>query len=52
MYAVCKQKNIKNIIVNSDPYALESYQNLGFDNADCEQTENGIRFIPMVCLLK
>ncbi len=52
MYAVCKQKNIKNIIVNSDPYALESYRNLGFADTDSEQTENGIRFIPMVCSLK
>ena len=35
------------ITVNSSPYAVEVYRRLGFTDNDCEQTVNGIRFVPM-----
>nr|WP_263326836.1 GNAT family N-acetyltransferase [Neobacillus sp. Marseille-Q6967] len=41
----CKnQKDIKEITVNSSPYAIEVYHRLGFVDTDKEQTVNGIRF--------
>ena len=46
----CREQ--KNITVNSSPYALKFYRNLGFADTDSEQTANGIRFIPMVYSLK
>jgi len=39
------------ITVNSSPYAVEAYHKLGFIDTDAEQTVNGIRFIPMKCVL-
>jgi len=37
----------KEITVNSSPYAHEAYRKLGFQDAEKEQTINGIRHIPM-----
>lgn len=44
--------NIKEITVNSSPYAVEVYHRLGFVDTDKEQTVNGIRFTPMLYSLK
>ena len=35
------------LTVNSSPYAVEAYKKLGFNVIGNEQTEKGIRFIPM-----
>lgn len=49
----CKGSNsIDKITVNSSPYAIEVYHHLGFVDTDKEQTVDGIRFTPMVYLLK
>ena len=49
----CKgESNISNITVNSSPYAIEVYHRLGFFDTDKELTVNGIRFTPMLYLLK
>lgn len=45
--AYCIQKAVKQITVNSAPYAVSIYQRLGFIAQDSEQVKNGIRFIPM-----
>lgn len=39
--------NVKEITVNSSPYAVEFYRRLGFKETDSEQVLNGIRFTPM-----
>jgi len=44
--------DIKEITVNSSPYAVEVYHRLGFVDTDKEQTVNGIRFTPMLYSLK
>lgn len=44
---VIKESNSNEITVNSSPYAKEVYHHLGFKDLDKEQTETGIRFIPM-----
>lgn len=38
----------RSITVNSSPYGMPFYKSVGFIAADCEQTVNGIRFIPMI----
>ncbi len=38
----------KTMSVNSSLYAVPFYQSLGFTATDCEQTVNGIRFMPMI----
>jgi GNAT superfamily N-acetyltransferase len=38
---------VPKITVHSSPNAVEAYQKLGFQVEGPEQTENGIRFIPM-----
>ena len=45
----CKQNNssLKNITVNSSPYAVEFYHKKGFKDIDKEQTVNGIISTPM-----
>ncbi|MGH4119163.1 GNAT family N-acetyltransferase [Clostridium sp.] len=49
----CKsENNISNITVNSSPYAIEVYHQLGFFDTDKELTVNGIRFTPMSYLQK
>lgn len=49
---ICKSQNINKITVNSSPYAIEVYHHLSFFDSDKEQTVDGIRFTPMVYLLK
>lgn len=49
----CKNlSNVKEITVNSSPYALGFYARLGFINTAEEQTVAGIKFTPMKYLLK
>ena len=45
----CKQNNssLKNITVNSSPYAVEFYHKKGFEDINKEQTVNGIISTPM-----
>lgn len=38
---------IRNITVNSSPYAVEVYHHLGFKDTNTEQTVDGIRFTSM-----
>lgn len=40
--------HIKEILVNSSPYALAVYKKLGFQSIDSEKEKNGIRYIPMI----
>lgn len=46
-YCISNNKSLKNITVNSSPYAVEFYHKLGFENTDSEQTVDGIKFTPM-----
>jgi GNAT superfamily N-acetyltransferase len=39
------------VTVNSSPYAVEAYHRMGFADTAAEQEVNGIRFVPMKCLL-
>lgn len=43
-----KNGNVKEITVNSSPYAVAFYHKLGFTDIRSEQTLDGIRFTPMV----
>jgi len=43
----CRSLGLKNITVNSSPYAVEAYRRLGFKDLAAEQTINGIRFTLM-----
>ncbi|WP_312648969.1 GNAT family N-acetyltransferase [Aminipila sp.] len=40
------------ITVNSSPYAQEIYRHLGFTETDKEQITDGLRYIPMICILE
>lgn len=42
-----EDRDVKEITVNSSPYATEVYHHLGFIDKDSEQVLNGIRFTPM-----
>jgi len=42
-----EDKDVKEITVNSSPYAVQVYHRLGFREKDSEQVINGIRFTPM-----
>jgi GNAT superfamily N-acetyltransferase len=44
----CAKEGIKEITVNSSPYAEEAYKRLGFSATSEEKTLNGIRFVPMI----
>ncbi len=44
---LANRPEVAKITVNSSPNAVEAYQKLGFQLDGLEQTENGIRFIPM-----
>lgn len=46
-----KLNNVNKIKLNSSPYALEFYKNIGFIATDTEQTKSGIRYTPMELLL-
>lgn len=39
---------IKNITVNSSPYAIEFYHRLGFIDTDKQQISKGIKYTPMI----
>ncbi|MEI6100470.1 MAG: GNAT family N-acetyltransferase [Eubacteriales bacterium] len=43
----CRSLGLKNMTVNSSPYAVEAYRRLGFKDLAMEQTMNGIRYTPM-----
>jgi GNAT superfamily N-acetyltransferase len=43
--------SIKEITVNSSPYAVKAYRQLGFVETNSEQVINGLRFTPMRALL-
>jgi len=44
-------KDLNIIEVNSSPYAVKIYEQMGFTPLDVEQVVNGIRFIPMTLTL-
>ena len=46
---MCKRINphLREITVNSSPYAVGIYEKLGFEHTGPEQEKNGIRFTPM-----
>ncbi len=46
---ICRKSNpyLKDITVNSSPYAVVIYEKLGFKRTDVDEEINGIRFIPM-----
>jgi GNAT superfamily N-acetyltransferase len=46
------QKDTCKYTVNASPYAHEAYKHLGFQDTDGEKTVNGLRFIPMQCVIK
>ena len=48
----CSDNISGTITVNSSPYAIEVYHNLGFADTDIEQVTDGLRYTPMVCSLK
>ena len=48
----CKENKTGKMTVNSSPYAVEVYHHLGFVDTDVEQTDDGIRYTPMVCEIK
>jgi len=39
--------NIKQVTVNSSPYAVKTYERLGFVKTDDEQEKDGLIFVPM-----
>jgi len=49
---ICKEHNEFKVTVNSSPYAVEVYRRLGFTETDKEKTVNGIRFTPMMNVVK
>lgn len=40
-------RQVKEITVNSSPYAVKAYEKMGFAVTDTEKEVNGIRFVPM-----
>ncbi|MGE5627543.1 MAG: GNAT family N-acetyltransferase [Solirubrobacterales bacterium] len=46
-----KREGVKDITVNSSPYAVDIYIKLGFNATDMEQVVNGIRFTPMIYIM-
>ena len=43
-----KNKDVKQITVNSSPYAVEAYEHLGFVKTDEQQEKDGIIYVPMM----
>lgn len=43
-----EEEGYKRVTVNAAPYAIEFYHKLGFKDNGIEQTNDGIRFTPMV----
>lgn len=44
--------DISAITVNSAPYGIPFYHHVGFVDTDVEQTKNGVRFTPMIYIIK
>lgn len=52
MESIKKIKNdIKEVTVNSSPYAVEVYEKLGFEKVKEQMEVNGIKFIPMKAIV-
>jgi ribosomal protein S18 acetylase RimI-like enzyme len=49
MLDICRQRDpqLKEVTLNSSPYALEIYKHLGFVPTDMQQESNGILYTPM-----
>ena len=47
-----KNKGIKEITVNSSPYAVPFYHSVGFKDTNSEQLSDGIRYTPMKYIVK
>ena len=47
----CLDNRSSKITVNSSPYAKEIYHHLGFTDTNTEQLTDGLRYIPMICIL-
>ncbi len=47
-----KASDIKEITVNSSPYAVKAYHKLGFQDTTLEKVVDGIRFTPMKFILR
>jgi ribosomal protein S18 acetylase RimI-like enzyme len=46
---ICRQRNpeLREVTVNSSPYAVEVYRRLGFVPTNAQQDTNGILYVPM-----
>lgn len=49
-FRACQENSAGQMTVNSSPYAVEVYRRLGFCETDAEQTTDGIRYTPMLCV--
>ncbi|MEA5143217.1 MAG: GNAT family N-acetyltransferase [Oscillibacter sp.] len=49
-FRACQENFAGQMTVNSSPYAVEVYRRLGFCETDAEQTTDGIRYTPMLCV--
>lgn len=45
---VCSEEGYHKVTVNAAPYAVGFYHKVGFRDTDIEQTNDGIRYTPMV----
>ena len=46
----CQENFSGKMTVNSSPFAVPVYHQLGFKDSDNEQVVNGLRFTPMECM--
>ena len=51
-FRACQENSAGQMTVNSSPYAVEVYRRLGFRETDAEQTSDGIRYTPMLCVTR
>lgn len=51
-FRACQENSAGQMTVNSSPYAVEVYRCLGFCETDTEQTIDGIRYTPMLCVTR
>lgn len=49
-FRACRENPTGQMTVNSSPYAVGVYRRLGFCETDAEQTTDGIRYTPMLCV--
>ncbi len=49
---ISQNENIREITVNSSPYGLPFYKQIGFKEVDEEQLSDGIRYIPMKYIIE